>query len=73
MDLEVVELKVTVATLIVKVESLSKTVEDQNKSIQSLLELANKGKGSLWLLMSLGGIIGFLLTKLGAVAHIFFG
>ena len=54
--------------LTAKVEHLETTVAELNKDIKTLLELANKSKGGLWVGMSLasffGGLVTFILTTI---------
>lgn len=53
--------------LTAKVEHLENSVTELNKDIKTLLELANKSKGGLWVGMSLasffGGFVTFVLTS----------
>lgn len=52
--------------LTAKVEHLEATVTELNKDIKTLLELANKSKGGLWVGMTLasffGGFVTFVLS-----------
>ena len=54
--------------LTAKVEHLENSVIELNKDIKTLLELANKSKGGLWVGMSLasffGGLVTFILTTI---------
>lgn len=54
--------------LTAKVEHLENSVVELNKDIKTLLELANKSKGGLWVGMSLasffGGLVTFVLTTI---------
>lgn len=54
--------------LTAKVEHLENSVTELNKDIKTLLELANKSKGGLWVGMSLasffGGLVTFVLTTI---------
>lgn len=45
-----------------KVDQLEKMVEAQGAKIDQLLEIANKGKGALWLTLAVGGFLGSLAT-----------
>lgn len=51
--------------LVAQVESLEKKVDKLEKSIEQLLELANRGKGGMWMGMvfvsSISSIVGYLL------------
>ena len=54
--------------LTAKVEHLEATVTELNRDIKTLLELANKSKGGLWVGMTLasffGGLVTFVLTTI---------
>lgn len=38
-------------------------VSDMGKDIKSLLALANQGKGSLWMFLTLAGVVGAIFSK----------
>jgi uncharacterized protein (UPF0548 family) len=46
-----------------KVEQMEKALADQSKKIDQLLELANHGKGALWTMMAVSGVVGALVAK----------
>lgn len=71
MDPEFYELKVTVATLVERINHLVKTVEAQERTVEELVALANKGKGSAWVLMGFGGIAGFILSNAKSILQFF--
>lgn len=55
--------------IITKVELMEKKIDDMEKDIKSLLELANKSKGGFWMGMVIAsGVSGFV----GFLASIFF-
>jgi hypothetical protein len=56
--------------LLAKVENLESSVEKLAKKIDDLMEVANKSKGGLWVLMAVGGAVGGFLTWM---AEHFFG
>ena len=58
---EITELKVNVAVLKTQVEHLTTAVETLTNAVVELTALANKGKGSLWMVLTIGGILGALL------------
>lgn len=55
--------------LIGQVKTLEVQVDDLQKDVKQLLELANKSKGSLWAGMTIasmfGGIVSWIATHLG--------
>lgn len=55
--------------LVAQVESLDKKVDKLERNIEELLELANKGKGGMWMGMA---FISMTSTVIGYVTHIFF-
>ena len=55
--------------LIVQVKTLETQVDDLQKDVKTLLALANKSKGGLWVGMTLasffGGIVSWVLAHFG--------
>lgn len=68
---QMIELLNTVAVLASKVELLTKTVHDQEVEIRKLIDLAERGKGSVWMLMAVGGVVGAALTNLKTLVAAF--
>lgn len=56
--------------LIGQVKTLEVQVDDLQKDVKQLLELANKSKGSLWAGMTIasmfGGIVSWIATHMGS-------
>ena len=54
--------------IISKVEMMEKKIDDMDKDIKSLLELANKSRGGFWVGMAItsgvSGFVGFLASIL---------
>lgn len=50
--------------LIGQVKTLENQVEDLQKDVKQLLELANKGKGGFWMGMTIASFMGGLVTWL---------
>lgn len=78
MDMEVVELKVTLARVLERLDAMSRTLEDQDrildqqgKKIEMLVSLADQGKGSVWMLITVGGFIGAIITNAKAIVQFF--
>ena len=55
--------------LVAQVESLEKKVDKLEKNIETLLELANKGRGGFWAGMT---FISFGSSVVGYLTHLFF-
>lgn len=55
--------------LVAQVESLDKKVDKLERNMEELLELANKGKGGMWMGMA---FISIASTVVGYITHIFF-
>jgi len=54
--------------LVAQVESLEKKVDKLERSIEQLLELANKGKGGMWMGMV---FVSAISAATGYVTHLF--
>lgn len=67
MDPELVKLQIAIATLTERVGTMAKIIESQGKIIEELVALANKGKGSAWVLIGLGSIAGAAITNLKSI------
>jgi hypothetical protein len=50
--------------LVNQVENLQAKVDSMDKDIKTLLELANRSKGSLWALMGIASLVGGFITYL---------
>jgi hypothetical protein len=48
--------------LVNQVENLQSKVDDMDKDIKALLELANKSKGGFWMGMTFASIVGGFIT-----------
>lgn len=66
-------IEVQVAVLTEKLKHITQLLENhmqsstarsdkQQEALNNLVDLANKGKGSIWMLISLGGIIGAVIS-----------
>lgn len=69
---QLLSLITTVATLAERVKTLADQVEKQEVEIKNLVALANRGKGSVWILMGVGGAAGALLANVKAFIPLFF-
>lgn len=67
-----------VATMKTEIKHLTDMLHEQKRSmrrqdeiLEELVAMANKGKGSLWMFLLLGGIVGSLLSNLKGIIDIF--
>ena len=60
---QIIELLNNVAVLSSRVEQLTATVQQQDQEIRKLIAMAEQGKGSVWMLMVVGGFVGALLSN----------
>lgn len=56
--------------VLARLEDQDRQIAEMRGDIKSLLEMANRGKGALFLLMSVSSVVGAVF---GAFAHHFFG
>jgi hypothetical protein len=63
------EIAHAIGSLQAKMEILCQEVLDLKKSHIQLLELANRWKGGILILLAVGGLIGWLADKLLSVFH----
>lgn len=78
MDQEVVELKVTLARVLERLDAMNRTmstqeeiIEKQGEQIAKLVSLADQGRGSIWMLLTVGGFIGALISNTKAILSFF--
>ncbi|MGL4567452.1 MAG: hypothetical protein ACRCU6_02855 [Fusobacteriaceae bacterium] len=70
MDKDLVEMKVTLATVLERLASMSKPleyqdgmIEEQNRKVTALISMADKGKGSVWMLITAAGFLGAVIAN----------
>ncbi|KAA0089381.1 hypothetical protein CIW54_07920 [Paraburkholderia sp. T12-10] len=56
--------------VLARLDEQDKTIDEMRQDIKSLLAMANRGKGALFILMSVSSVIGAVM---GALGHHFFG
>ena len=61
---QIIQLFSQLAQLNPRIEELSRRVKEQESSIEELVALANKGKGSVWILIAIGGLIGAMMANI---------
>jgi hypothetical protein len=78
MDMEVIELKVTLARVLERLESMNRHLEAQDEIIKQqgdqisrLVSLADQGRGSIWVLITAGGFMGVVLSNAKAILQFF--
>jgi len=64
---QMIELLNNVAVLTQRVQMLTDTVQRQDDEIRKLVALAEQGKGSVWMLMAVGGFVGAVLSNAKAI------
>ena len=64
---ELINLHVAVGVLTTRVTELSIKTDKQDKILEELVALANQGRGSMWILVGLGGFVGALLGNAKAI------
>ena len=65
---ELMGLHVAIGVLTTKVEELTTKTDKQDRILEDLVALANQGKGSMWILVTLGGAAGAILGNLKTIA-----
>lgn len=56
--------------VLARLDEQDKTIDEMRSDIKALLGMANRGKGALFILMSVSSVIGAVI---GALGHHFFG
>ena len=65
---ELMGLHVAIGVLTTKVEELTIKTDKQDRILEDLVALANQGKGSMWILVTLGGAAGAILGNFKTIA-----
>lgn len=68
---QMIELLNNVAVLTQRVQTLTETVQRQDDEIRKLVALAEQGKGSVWMLMAVGGVVGAALSNAKTIVAAF--
>lgn len=68
---EIAVLKTQVKHLTDLLHDQKRTLEKQDLILAQLTEMANKGKGSLWMLLALGGFIGAVVSNVSTIVGFF--
>ena len=76
MDADVVELKVTLARVLERLDAMARrheeqdaVLEKQGRELAKLVSMADQGKGGVWTLIALGGVIGAFISHAKDVLH----
>lgn len=67
---ELIGLHVAVGNLATKIEELTIKTGRQDRILEDLVALANQWKGSMWILVTLGGVVGALMSNIKTIAAI---
>ena len=67
---ELMGLHVAIGVLTRRVEDLTEKTSKQDRVLEDLVALANQGKGSMWILVTLGGVVGAVISNLKTIAAI---
>ena len=65
---ELINLHVAIGVLTNSVEELTRKTTKQDHILEELVALANQGRGSMWVLVTLGGFTGAILGNLKTIA-----
>jgi prefoldin subunit 5 len=68
---DVAVLKEQIKHLTDMMHELKRATEKQDHVLDSLIEMANKGKGSLWMLLAIGGFIGAVVSNISTIVTFF--
>lgn len=64
---QLLSLFTSIATLTEQVKQLNETVQQQDQEIKKLISMAEQGKGSVWMLMAVGGVLGAIISHAKAL------
>ena len=65
---ELINLHVAIGVLTTRVSELAIKTDKQDRILEELVALANQGRGSMWILVALGGFVGAVLSNVKTLA-----
>lgn len=65
---ELINLHVAIGILTTRVGELAIKTDKQDRILEELVALANQGRGSMWILVALGGFTGAILSNVKSLA-----
>lgn len=65
---ELINLHVAIGVLTTRVGELAIKTDKQDRILEELVALANQGRGSMWILVALGGFVGAVLSNVKTLA-----
>lgn len=71
LSVDVAILKTEIKHLTDLIHEQKRVLSNQDQILQELVAMANKGKGSLWMFIVLGGIIGAVISNLKIIVSFF--
>lgn len=68
---ELMGLHVAIGVLTTRVEDLTNKTDKQDRILEELVALANQGRGSMWILVTLGGLVGAVMSNIKTLVTVF--
>lgn len=68
---QIIDLLSDVAVMKNQLHKLTEQVADQEAEVRKLVLFAERGKGSFWMLLTLGGFLGAAITNFKSILAIF--
>jgi prefoldin subunit 5 len=65
------QVEIQVARLEEQMKTITAMIEKQQESIDQLTALANQGKGSIWMFITLGGFVGAAVSNIVGLKKLF--
>lgn len=78
MDSDIVQLKIDMGVLIERIRGIQVTLDNQDAIIKTqtdqiaqLVSLADQGRGSIWMLLAVGGVVGAIISNAKSILKFF--
>lgn len=68
---QIIALLSDVAVMKTELKNLTTQVSDQEAELRKLVLFAERGKGSFWMLLTIGGVVGAAITNFKAILSFF--
>jgi hypothetical protein len=68
---DVATMKAEIKHLTDMLHDQKRVLDKQDRILEELVAMANKGKGSLWMLLAIGGFIGAVVSNISTIIGFF--
>jgi hypothetical protein len=71
LEVRVAVLEERLTSILFSFDEQKKLMQRQQETLDHLVALANQGKGSIWMFITLGGVVGALISNITSLKKLF--